>query len=237
MITRLRILQGLGQVHPAAEGLSMHPGKVAVSEHMAPESQEGFVTVDDIESDGLTDLGTVIASADEAFPVGTVVIMRPLYGKYVRNFRSTVLMEPTDEEEAEGIEGLVPRKVSFPLVRFFGCCGDVLQPADEVLIGTIEGRIIRPSGTRALVALDKFDEQTTGGLYIPERAQHTNGRLTVLDIGPRHTAAKPGDRCVYSGHGLLSVPVPQEMAEKYPDFDPKNICFIEETHLLATVTD
>lgn len=214
-LVRLRILDGIGQEHPVAEGMTMKPGKVAVSEHIAQYDEAELISFDQMQSDGLTDLGTVIGSGDPEFLPGDVVIMRPLYGKYIRNFRTG---------------GMV-----YPLVRFFGCHGDTLMPAGETILGKMVDGIVRPTKNRVLVALDGFDEQTESGLYLPDRAQTTNGMLTVLDSGPQVVDAKPGDRCIYSSYGLLNLPVTDEMKAQYPDHDPKNICLIDEDYLLATI--
>lgn len=211
-MTRLRILGGLDQEHPVPEGLDVKAGKVVVSEHLA-EDDGLLISYDQHMSDGLTDLGTVLGSGDEEFKPGDVVVMVPLWGKYIRNCK---------------LGG-----INYPLVRIFGCIGDATYRASRALIAIIRGNTIKPTSGRALISIDDFEETTPSGLYIPDSAQTTNGMMTILE--PGETDTKKGDRCFYAAGGLLSLPVTPEMAAEY-GVDARSIALIEESHILAVVT-
>lgn len=63
---------------------------------------------------------------------------------------------------------------------------------------------IKPLGERVLLQLQKKEEKTSGGIYIPESAQKEKKEGLVIAVGMtpegKELPLKPGDRVLYGGY-------------------------------------
>ncbi len=66
---------------------------------------------------------------------------------------------------------------------------------------------ITPLGDRVLLSLEKTEEKTKGGLFIPETAQEKTQTGVVKAVGDDKDAikVKPGDRVMYDKYAGTSI--------------------------------
>ena len=68
---------------------------------------------------------------------------------------------------------------------------------------------ITPLGDRVLLSLEKTEEKTKGGLFIPETAQEKTQTGVVKAVGDDKDAikVKPGDRVMYDKYAGTSIKI------------------------------
>ncbi len=68
---------------------------------------------------------------------------------------------------------------------------------------------ITPLGDRVLLSLEKTEEKTKGGLFIPETAQEKTQTGVVKAVGDDKDAikVKPGDKVMYDKYAGTSIKV------------------------------
>ncbi len=66
-------------------------------------------------------------------------------------------------------------------------------------VATTESKVtIEPLGSNVLILPDETIKESEGGLYIPDTAQTTNPRGTIVAVGTKVEFVKPNDRVKYS---------------------------------------
>ncbi len=68
---------------------------------------------------------------------------------------------------------------------------------------------ITPLGDRVLLSMEKTEEKTKGGLFIPETAQEKTQTGVVKAVGDDKDAikVKPGDRVMYDKYAGTSIKI------------------------------
>lgn len=64
---------------------------------------------------------------------------------------------------------------------------------------------IEPSENRVVLLPDTTEEQTAGGIYIPEVAKENQKTATVLAIGPKCEFYQPGDHVLHTKYAGTEV--------------------------------
>ena len=68
---------------------------------------------------------------------------------------------------------------------------------------------LRPLGERVLIKQEKKQEQTKGGLYIPESAKEERKKGEVVSVGSfadgKELPLKPGDKVLYGGYSSEEI--------------------------------
>ena len=68
---------------------------------------------------------------------------------------------------------------------------------------------VKPIGDRVLVQLEKGEEKTAGGIYIPETAQEKTQTGIVMEVGDDKDAitVKKGDKIMYDKYAGTAVSI------------------------------
>jgi chaperonin GroES len=94
---------------------------------------------------------------------------------------------------------------------------------------------LQPLGDRVLVEREESEEQTIGGIVLPDNARKKSKRGTVLCVGngelDKHgqrtsPTVKPGDRVLFAGYSGEEI-----------KFDGREVLLIREGDLLAVIPD
>ncbi len=64
---------------------------------------------------------------------------------------------------------------------------------------------IKPLGERVLVKMDKVEEKTAGGIFIPQTAQEKTQRAVVEAIGDEVKTVKVGQKILHDKYAGTSV--------------------------------
>lgn len=220
-IAGLRLKAGL-KVPPApvAHNLTMLPGKVAVAVHITNEPEHGELWTDEDDGNrGRTDIATVIASGREGVEPGDVVVLLPLWGKYIHWFRSS---------------GTI-----YGEVRMLGDAGkkgvsELYDPVKAMPFKVeMENKRLKPIGGRVLV---KRDPQIThyGSLVLPSTVGDRSGESEVLEVCESVTKVKVGNRVVCHAGSYVPIPIPKEFADSY-GCEPDDLAFIHEDSIYCVL--
>ena len=70
---------------------------------------------------------------------------------------------------------------------------------------------IKPLGERVLVKMDKVEEKTAGGIYIPQTAQQEKTQIAVIEaIGADVKTVKAGQKILHDKYAGTSVKMDNE---------------------------
>lgn len=70
---------------------------------------------------------------------------------------------------------------------------------------------IKPLGERVLVKMDKVEEKTAGGIYIPQTAQQEKTQIAVIEaIGADVKTVKAGQKILHDKYAGTSVKIDGE---------------------------
>ncbi len=70
---------------------------------------------------------------------------------------------------------------------------------------------VKPLGERVLVKMDKVEEKTAGGIYIPQTAQQENTQIAVIEaIGADVKTVKAGQKILHDKYAGTSVKIDGE---------------------------
>lgn len=64
---------------------------------------------------------------------------------------------------------------------------------------------IKPLGERVLVKMDKLEEKTAGGIFIPQTAQEKTQIATVEAVGDEVKSVKVGDKILHDKYSGTAV--------------------------------
>ena len=70
---------------------------------------------------------------------------------------------------------------------------------------------VKPLGERVLVKMDKVEEKTAGGIYIPQTAQQEKTQIAVIEaIGEDVKTVKAGQKILHDKYAGTSVKIDGE---------------------------
>ncbi|MBQ6671592.1 MAG: co-chaperone GroES [Spirochaetales bacterium] len=70
---------------------------------------------------------------------------------------------------------------------------------------------VKPLGERVLVKMDKVEEKTAGGIYIPQTAQQEKTQIAVIEaIGADVKTVKAGQKILHDKYAGTSVKIDGE---------------------------
>ena len=70
---------------------------------------------------------------------------------------------------------------------------------------------VKPLGERVLVKMDKVEEKTAGGIYIPQTAQQEKTQIAVIEaIGADVKTVKAGQKILHDTYAGTSVKIDGE---------------------------